>query len=102
LEFMDPSIVVGDIPKKRPNDLNLPAISFSRFVGRDSTTRTFRSVDPTLTRWTVTVEAPPGMTASANVGSFRISAGQKQAVTVTLTRTTAPLGAYTYGALVLT
>ena len=35
LEFMDPSIVVGDIPKKRPNDLNLPAISFSRLVGKD-------------------------------------------------------------------
>jgi subtilisin family serine protease len=102
LEFMDPSIVVGDIPKKRPNDLNLPAIAFSRFVGKDATTRTFRSVDATLNRWNVSVEAPPGTTATTNVGSFRIAAGQKQPVTVTLTRTTAAMNVYTFGALVLT
>jgi hypothetical protein len=102
LEFLDPTIVNGDLPKTRPSDLNLPSISFSRLAGKDSTTRTFRSIDPTTMRWTVSVQAPPGFSAAANVGAFRISPGQTQAVTVTLTRAAAPLEQWAFGALVLT
>ena len=49
LEFEDPTIVAGDQPKTAADDLNLPSIAFSRFVGKDATTRTFTSVDPART-----------------------------------------------------
>jgi subtilisin family serine protease len=103
LEYVDPTIVNGDIPTLRPNDLNLPAISFSKFGGSDSTTRVFKSVDSTATRWTVSFEGLPGISATASTGQFfTIKPGQTQAIKVSLKVTSAPIGAYTFGSLVLT
>src|SRR4051794_2308253 len=103
LEYENPAIVVGDIPKLRPNDLNLASISFSKFAGSDSTTRYFKSIDSTATRWTVSFEGLSGIRATVSQGQFfTIKPGQTQALTVNLTRTTAPLNAYVSGALVLT
>jgi subtilisin family serine protease len=103
LEYVDPTIVAGDIAKLRPNDLNLPSISFSKFGGTDTTTRVFKSIDATATRWTVSFEGLPGITATASTGQFfTIKPGQTQPITVTLRVTNAPIGAYTSGALVLT
>ncbi len=102
LEWVDPSFVTGEVAKKRASDLNLPAIAWSRFVGKDSTTRTFRSIDQTAARWTVTVQPPPGIAATASVQSFTIKPGLTQDITVTAQWNGAPINAWTFGALVLT
>ena len=100
---MDPTIVNGDIPTLRPNDLNLPAISFSKFGGADSTTRVFKSVDSVASRWTVSFEGLAGIQATASTGQFfTIKPGQTQAIKVSLKEVSAPLNKYTFGSLVLT
>ena len=77
LEFEDPTLVSGDIPKTRPNDLNLASISFSKFAGSDSTTRYFKSIDSTATRWTVSFTACPASTPrSRRASSSRSSRGR--------------------------
>ncbi|HWK30301.1 MAG TPA: S8 family serine peptidase [Solirubrobacter sp.] len=103
IEWVDPTFFDGDLPQTRPSDLNLPSISFSQFAGREQTTRVFRSVDSTATRWTVSFEGLPGVSAAASTGQFfTIKPGQTQPITVTLRETTAPVNAYVSGALVLT
>ncbi len=104
LEFVDPSIVSGDIPKLRSSDLNLASISFSKVAGSDTTTRVFKSIDSSATRWTISFEAIPGVRAElvSPEQFFTIKPGQTQAVTVKLTNVSAPLDAYVQGALVLT
>ena len=60
------------------------SISFSKFAGKDSTTRVFKSVDSTATRWTVSFEGPArASSATASTGQFfTIKPGQTQAITV--------------------
>ena len=104
LEFVDPTIVDGDIPKTRPNDLNLPSISFSKFAGKDSTTRVFKSIDSTATRWTVSFEGLAGIQRDRvdravlhdQAGPDAADHGRR------CSSTTAPLNKYAFGALVLT
>jgi subtilisin family serine protease len=103
IEWVDPTFFDGDLPQTRPSDLNLPSISFSKFAGKDTTTRVFKSVDPTATRWTVSFEGLTGVNKTASTGQFfTIKPGQTQAITVTLQNSTAALNKYTFGALVLT
>jgi hypothetical protein len=103
LEYEDPDLVTGDIPTLRPNDLNLASISFSQFAGKDSTTRVFKSIDSTATRWTVSVEGLSGIRATVEEGQFfTIKPGQTQALTIDFQQLNAPLSKYVSGALVLT
>ena len=93
----------NDVTAMRPSDLNIASISFSQFAGSDSTTRVFRSIDRTATRWTVSFEGLTGVRPTVSQGQFfTIKPGQSQPLTVNLTRTTAPLNQYASGALVLT
>jgi hypothetical protein len=103
IEWVDPTFFDGDLPQTRPSDLNLPSISFSKFAGKDSTTRVFKSIDSTATRWTVSFEGLAGVNKTASTGQFfTIKPGQTQPIKVTLQNTTAALNKYTFGALVLT
>jgi hypothetical protein len=83
-------------------DLNLPSVAFSHFTGAGSTVRTFTSVDNRPQSWTVTVEAPAGVLATATPASFDITPGATQPVTVAMTLAGAAPNAYTSGALLLT
>ena len=103
IEWVDPTFFDGDLPQTRPSDLNLPSISFSKFAGKDSTTRVFKSIDSTATRWTVSFEGLAGVNTTASTGQFfTIKPGQTQPITVTLQNSTAALNKYAFGALVLT
>jgi hypothetical protein len=102
LEGIDPTIYPGVLPPLASTDLNVPSLSFSSLTGIGTTKRTFTSVDPTMATWQVEFEGPPGITAKASPEFFRISPGQKQTVTFTLTRQDAKFDAYVSGAAVLT
>ena len=83
-------------------DLNLPSVAFSHFTGAGTAVRTFTSVDPRPTSWTVSVEAPAGLVASVTPSSFDITPGATQPVTVAMRLDGAAPNAYTSGALLLT
>ena len=89
-----------------PSDLNLASIGNSAVVDRFTTTRTFTSVDPGTRTWTAAASVP-GFTVTATAGAggpstFSIPTGASQALTITATRTTAPLKQWAFGALTLT
>ena len=103
IEWVDPTFFEEDLPRTRPNDLNLPSIAFSKFAGKETTTRTFKSIDSAATRWTVSFEGLAGLTATASTGQFfTIKPGQSQPIGITITQVNAPLNKYTFGSLVLT
>ncbi len=83
-------------------DLNLPSVAFSRLTGAASTMRSFTSVDDRPQSWTVSVEAPAGLTGSVVPARFDIAPGATQAVTLSLTLAGARPDTYTAGAIVLT
>jgi hypothetical protein len=83
-------------------DLNLPAVSYGSFTGTATTTRTFTSVDDAPATWNAAVTGLAGLDVAVSPPAFEVAPGQSQAVGLTLTLTTAPLDAYTFGALVLT
>jgi hypothetical protein len=88
----------------QPSDLNLASIGNSAVAGRFQTTRTFTSVDAAARTWTAAISVP-GFTGSATAGgssTFTIAPGASQALTITATRTTAPLKQWAFGALTLT
>jgi subtilisin family serine protease len=89
-----------------PSDLNLASIGNSAVVYRFTTTRTFTSVDPGTRTWTATASVPGfDVTATAGPGgpsTFSIPTGASQALTITATRTNAPLKQWAFGALTLT
>ena len=97
---------LGDIPPLAPSDLNLASIGNSGVVYRFTTTRTFTSVDPGTRTWTAAAGVPGfDVTVTAGQGgpsSFSIPSGADQALTITATRTTAPLKQWAFGALTLT
>ncbi len=102
LEGQDPTVVDGDLAPLAASDLNLPAVSFGSFTGTATTTRTFTSVDDAPATWNVTVTGMGGLDVAVNPPAFEVAPDQSQPVGLTLTLTTAPLDAYTFGALVLT
>lgn len=101
LEGRDPRIVEGEVPPLAPSDLNLPAVSFGAMAGRAGTSRTFTSIDPERTTWTVAVEGMDGVTYAVTPASFDIVPGKAQTVTIGFGTGSAPPGAYVFGALVL-
>ena len=102
LKGIDPTIVPEQLDPIEPSDLNLPAISFGGFLGTDTTTRTFTSVDATSTTWRVAVEGTVGIQTRVAPNVFTIAPGQSQTVGLDFIRTTGPFDTYLTGSLVLT
>ncbi|MGH2687459.1 MAG: S8 family serine peptidase, partial [Actinomycetota bacterium] len=102
LKGIDPTIVPEQLEPVEPSDLNLPAVSFGGFLGSDTTTRTFTSVDATSTTWRVAVEGAVGIQAEVTPNIFTIAPGQSQTVSLAFNRTTGPFDTYLTGTLLLT
>jgi subtilisin family serine protease len=100
------SFDVGGASPLAPSDLNLASIGNSGVVYSFTTTRRFTSVDAGTRTWTAAANVP-GFTVTATAGqggpsTFSIPTGATQALTITATRTTAPLKQWAFGALTLT
>ena len=104
LECVDPTIVNGDIPTTRPNDLNLPSISFSKFGGQglDDARVQERRLDRDALDGVLRGAARASRRARRPGSSSRSSPARRRRSRSTLQVTTAPLNKYAFGALVLT
>jgi subtilisin family serine protease len=81
-----------------PSDLNTPNISIGDLAGSQTVTRTVTNVGASAT-FTAKVAAPQGVTVTVSPTSLAIPSGQSGTFTVTFTRTTAPLGQFSFGTL---
>lgn len=82
-----------------PSDLNYPSISVGDLAGSQTITRTVTNVGQGPMTYTAKVEAPAGTTVTVEPSTIRVPAKGKATFEVTITRTEAPLNAYTFGAL---
>ena len=84
------------IPVLDPSDFNGPSIAIGDLAGSQTVTRTLKNVDR-RSRYSVSVTGLAGTTVSVTPATFNINPGQSQKVSITITRTTAALNAYTGG-----
>ncbi|WP_229758950.1 S8 family serine peptidase [Peterkaempfera bronchialis] len=85
-----------------PSDLNYPSLAVAALAGRQTLVRTVTNVDSRRASYRVQVDAPPGFTAEVRPAAFTLRPGKSARYRVTLTRTTAPLGSWAFGALTWT
>ncbi|HET7801786.1 MAG TPA: hypothetical protein VFL38_15285 [Humibacillus xanthopallidus] len=87
------------LPAMDPSDLNYPSISVGQLAGSQTVTRTLTNVEGRASQYALSVDAPAGFTASVSPSKVTIPPGQSRSFKVTLTRTTAPFGAWAFGSL---
>ncbi len=102
LSGQDVNVLRGDpAPPIAATDLNVPSISSAAVPGSLTVKRTFTSAERGSSDWTVDVQAPAGFSGTTDLPTFTIGGGASVPVSFTFTRTTAPLGQYGYGQVVL-
>lgn len=86
-----------------PSDLNYPSIAIAGLAGSQTISRTVTntSVDQ-ASQYKPTLVLPAGFTGSVNVDKLTVPPLQSRTFKVTITRTTAPLGAWAFGSLTWT
>lgn len=82
-----------------PSNLNLASIAIGDMAGVQTVKRKVTNVGSGPATYTATVTGMAGFTVSVSPSSFSINPGQTKSYTVTITRTTATLNAYTGGQL---
>jgi hypothetical protein len=82
-----------------PSDLNYPSISIGRLPGKQTVTRTVTNISKEDGEYTAKVEAPAGYTVAVSPSRLEIKKGRSATFTVTITRTTAALGQWSFGSL---
>jgi hypothetical protein len=80
-------------------DLNHPSITVGAMGGTQVVTRNVTNVTNRLGVYSARVEAPPGTTATVHPSRLVVLPGRSATFRLALTRTTAPLGRYTFGSL---
>ncbi|WP_026208279.1 S8 family serine peptidase [Catelliglobosispora koreensis] len=84
-----------------PSNLNYPSIAVGDLAGKQTITRTVTNVTKRAGIYQVKVTAPAGFTAKASPEWLVILPGKKANYKVTLTRTTAAFGQFTFGSVTL-
>lgn len=82
-----------------PSDLNYPSIAVGDLAGKQTITRTVTNVEQRATQYKANVEAPAGTKVTVSPSTLTIPPRQSRTFTVTIERTSAPLGKYSFGAL---
>lgn len=85
------------VPVLDPSDFNTAAIAIGDLAGAQTVKRTVTNVSGATVTYSPTVSGAAGLTVSFAPSSFTLAPGQKQEIAVTITRTSAPLNAYTGG-----
>jgi hypothetical protein len=78
--------------------LNLASLTRSSIVGVGQVTRKVTNLGPTAATYTASASLP-GFKVEVTPSSLTIAAGDSASYTATITRTTAPIGAYSFGSL---
>ena len=98
---LDPAYCTSrGIPVISPSNFNGASIALSGLPGSQTVTRTVTNVGAKGT-YSFSFSGA-GISASVSPASFTLNPGQKQTLQITITRTTAPLNAYTGGQLTWT
>jgi subtilisin family serine protease len=82
-----------------PSDLNYPSIAVGDLAGKQTVKRSVTNTGDHAVIYQAVVAAPTGFTAKVMPEWLVIPKGKTASFTVTLTRTTAPLGSYAFGSL---
>jgi hypothetical protein len=82
-----------------PSNLNVASLAVGDLAGSQTLTRTVTNVNSRASTYNVEVNAPAGFTVSVSPTSFTIAPGASKTFSVTITRTTAPLGTYQFGSI---
>lgn len=99
LQLLGAAQLCDSLPDKDPSDLNYPSISIGSLAGSQTVTRTVTNMGRSTQTYTAQVQAPPGTTVKVSPKTIRVPARGTTTFTVTVSRTTAPLDAYTFGSL---
>ena len=86
------------IPLINAADFNVPSIALNNLAGSQTVTRTLRNVGKRST-YSVSVAGLAGVTVSVTPSKFTLNPGATQKVTISFTRTSAPLNEYTGGTI---
>ncbi len=81
------------------SNLNYPSIAIGDMAGIQTVQRTVTNVSGAKSTYTVAVSAPPGVDVVVSPSTLTLGPGQSKTYTVTFTRTSAALNAYTFGSL---
>ena len=87
------------IPLINAADFNVPSIAINSLAGSQTVTRTLKNVGK-RSSYSVSVRGLTGLTVSVSPSKFTLNTGATQTVTITFTRTSAPLNTYTGGSIV--
>lgn len=91
---------ISDTPRKASNT-NTPSIAINDLAGRETVTRTVTNVDNTSSTYTIRAKGLDGVEMTAAPASFTIAPGATQRVRLRFERTTAPIGEYATGNVLL-
>ena len=80
-----------------PTQMNYPSIAIGNFVRSETVDREVTNVGDKTSTYFATTDAPEGTKLTVSPQSLTLRPGQSASFKVTITRTTAPLGAYTEG-----
>ena len=86
------------IPVLSPSNFNSPSLAIAALTGSRTVTRTVTNVGPKAT-YTVEVSGLDGLTVNVSPATFTLNPGQKQVLTITVSRVTAALHTYVGGYL---
>ena len=102
LSFLKGQGLIGNaVPAIDASNLNQASIAIGDLAGAQTVTRTVKSVGSASETYTASIDLP-GFTSVVSPSSFTIAPGATQSYTLSLTRTTATLNAYTAGFLTWT
>ena len=99
LQLVGGAEVCAQLPAKDPSDLNYPSISIGELTGTQTITRTVKNVNKSAMQYRAKVEAPKGTTVKVVPDKITVRPGGSATFKVTITRTDAALGKYTFGSL---
>ncbi|MCH7231301.1 hypothetical protein L0U85_10625 [Glycomyces sp. L485] len=82
-----------------PSDLNYPSIAVNDLVGVQTITRTVTNVDDRYGFYVPEIEAPAGFEVTVDRAWLRVAPGASMTYTLTVTRTDAAVGEWSFGSL---
>ena len=99
LQLVGGSAVCDQLPDTDASDLNYPSIAIGDLAGTQTVTRTVTNVNKSAMQYRAQVEAPAGTTVTVKPSKITVRPNSTATFEVTITRTDAALGDYTFGSL---
>ncbi len=96
------SEICGLVPSIDPSDFNSPSIAIGALAGSQTISRTVTNVSGNASKYTASIQAPPGTTVTASTNGFHSLPRRSSSYSLTITRTSAPLNAWTFGSITWT